>query len=119
FQDSFLAKTDPDGNILWALSGGGTEFDRGLRVFAGAENTIYLTGIIRKNSGSFDGLQILARSSGDVTLYALRFAETPALEIIASSGQTALAWSARATNYVLESAPVLGAGWSPADTGAL
>ncbi len=44
--DIFLAKFDPDGNVIWALSEGGSSSDRGLKLALDTAGNIYLgTGI--------------------------------------------------------------------------
>jgi hypothetical protein len=50
-QDLFLAKLDPDGNVLWARSWGGPENDTPASLAFGADGTIVITGWI---TGDFD-----------------------------------------------------------------
>ncbi len=42
--DVFIVKYDPDGNVLWALSQGGTSLDRGFAIATDADGNIAVTG---------------------------------------------------------------------------
>lgn len=56
-EDIFLAKYDPSGNYLWALTMGGTEKDSGNSVAVDADGNVYLT-------GEFDGAVDFAAGGG-------------------------------------------------------
>ncbi|MES2764752.1 MAG: SBBP repeat-containing protein [Bacteroidota bacterium] len=42
--DIFIAKYDPEGNVLWAKSAGGSKDDKGLTIGTDENNNVYLTG---------------------------------------------------------------------------
>ncbi len=44
FYDVFVQKTDTDGNLVWAVSVGGTMFDYGTGITADAQGNVYVTG---------------------------------------------------------------------------
>src|ERR1035437_3279293 len=43
-EDVFIAKYDASGNVLWAKSAGGTDWDEGLSVSADAHGNVFVTG---------------------------------------------------------------------------
>jgi hypothetical protein len=51
--DIFLAKYDRNGNYLWAVNIGGTDFDAAASISAGTDQHIYVTGVFR-NTVDFD-----------------------------------------------------------------
>lgn len=42
--DAFVAKVDPDGNLLWMVRAGGSAIDRGLKIAVDANGTVAVTG---------------------------------------------------------------------------
>ncbi|MCL4181404.1 MAG: hypothetical protein KJ072_27155 [Verrucomicrobia bacterium] len=101
--DFFVAKADADGNLEWAIPGGGTGNDRGYTVHCDFGGNIFLTGTIREKVASFGGHSLVPISTAGLpTLFAAKLSHTPPLRIQSQSGRPTLVWPARATNYVLE-----------------
>jgi hypothetical protein len=107
WSDFFVAKTDPQGNIQWAISGGGTEYDRGERVICDSLGNVFVTASIRKDIGSFDGITLVPQSASETTMVVAKLAQKPPLRIVRSAQNISLAWPAKATKYVLEAATSL------------
>src|SRR5436309_15495040 len=93
------------------MSGGGPELDRGGRVLCDAQGNIYLTGQVRKNNGSFDGLPLtpIPPPADNLfsTLFAAKLNAAPLLKVASSASGITVSWPARATNHVLEAATSL------------
>ncbi|MBK7650244.1 MAG: BspA family leucine-rich repeat surface protein [Flammeovirgaceae bacterium] len=78
--DVFVAKYDPDGNVLWAIREGGTGDDRGSAIATDGLGNIYVTGTFRGTVtfGSFtlstpplyDNIFILKYNSAGILLWA-------------------------------------------------
>lgn len=49
-QDFFLVKYDPNGNVLWATSAGGSAFDEGLSVTTDPSGNVFVTGYYMSSS---------------------------------------------------------------------
>ncbi|MBC7863889.1 MAG: hypothetical protein IAF38_13015, partial [Bacteroidia bacterium] len=64
--DFFIAKYDLAGNVLWAKSGGGTNYDAGYDVATDKSNHIYFTGIYQSSSVSFGATTITNAGSASV-----------------------------------------------------
>lgn len=66
--DMFVAKIDPNGNTIWAKSGGGTGGDRGLGVAVDASGNVFVAGAFNSNSISFGsgGLTNAGTNTSDV-----------------------------------------------------
>jgi hypothetical protein len=115
FQDFFVAKADGDGNIQWAMRGGGPEFDSGEQVICDKLGNIFLGAVIRKNVGSFDGITLTPANAGTgyTTIMLAKISPMPWMTIGKSTGSVTVTWPAKATNYVLEaSSPLAGDGWT-------
>ncbi len=67
--DIFVAKLDPDGNWLWAVTAGGTDNDAGFRIDVDGSGNAFLVGMF-KNTASF-GSQTLT-ASGDFDAFAAK-----------------------------------------------
>lgn len=63
--DAFVCKTDPSGNVLWAVQGGGANSCRGLAIKADAAGNSYVTGFYY-NSVTFGGKTITSAGAQDV-----------------------------------------------------
>ena len=111
-----MAKTDAQGNIRWAMSGGGWGLDRASRVLCDSQGNIYLAGVIRDQPASFDGI-LLEPLAGDIpTVFAAKLTPTPPLTISRSTVGATLRWPARANDWVLETSPsVQGNAWTPSE----
>jgi hypothetical protein len=108
WEDFLIAKTDAQGAVQWAMSGGGSESDRAHAVLPGKDGNIYLTGVIR-NRGTFGGYPLVPAGPNENYFVAL-LNPSPALTVARAAGQLTLSWPAKATNYVLESASALPSG---------
>lgn len=64
-QDVFVAKLDPAGNCVWAVSAGGTENDEGYEIAQASNGNVYLTGIYRGTAG-FGNTQLSSRGLSDI-----------------------------------------------------
>ena len=114
WSDFFVAKTDPQGNVQWAISGGGTEFDRGERVVCDSLGNVFVTASIRKDIGGFDGLTLVPQSVSETTMVVAKLSQKPILSIGRSAQNISLSWPAKATNYILEAATSLPeVSWDP------
>ena len=106
WEDILLLQTDSNGNVRWAMSGGGPELDTGSQVLCDTQGNIYLTGRTWRYKGSFDGLPLtpIPSPADNVfsTLFAAKLNPAPMLNLVAPANGAKLAWPARATNYVLE-----------------
>jgi hypothetical protein len=72
-QDIFLAKLDPDGNVLWARSWGGPVNDSPVGLAFDAEGTIVITGWI---SGDFDLGSGVVTSQGGIDTFVASYDPT-------------------------------------------
>jgi hypothetical protein len=94
FQDLFVAKSDKDGNIRWAMrGGGGTRGARGWTLVADASNNFFLGAEIYGNSSKLDGLSVTG-------LTLAKISERPRLTLATSTQGLRLSWPAKATNHV-------------------
>lgn len=109
FQDLFVAKSDKDGNIRWAMrGGGGTRGARGWNLVADTGNNFFLGAEIYGNNSKLDGLSVFG-------LALARISERPRLGLTRSAQDLRLSWPAKATNYVLETTHNPGgSSWEPA-----
>ncbi len=64
-RDAFLAKYDPNGNVVWALSFGGEDDDYGMGVAVDSADNVYVTGYF-ENTMQFDGTVLTAVGNTDV-----------------------------------------------------
>jgi hypothetical protein len=108
--DFFVAKADAQGNIQWAISGGGTGSDRSGKVVCDLQSNIFFTGSVRDVTGSFGGYPLIPLPPYDgtnPTLVVAKIAQKPPLKIARSAQNVTLAWPVEATNYILEAATSL------------
>ena len=63
--DIFVAKLDPDGNWLWAVTAGGTEDDAGFRIAVDGSGNACLVGMF-KNTATFGSQTLTASGDFDV-----------------------------------------------------
>jgi hypothetical protein len=115
--DVFVAKADVDGNVLWAIAGGGPGSDSYGEVACDTAGNVFLTAYLDPGSpGSFDGISIVRiPTEGYYTWMVARLSERPPVKLAVAAGFTTLAWPAKATNYVMETATSLapGSAWTP------
>ncbi|MCL4785954.1 MAG: hypothetical protein KJ070_04055 [Verrucomicrobia bacterium] len=112
-QGFFLAKSDTNGNIRWALAGGSSSYDSPGRVTSDALGSVFLGATINA-AGSFDGLALPSRPDvyGQTSMLT-KLSERPQLRITNVVGLATITYPAKATNYVLEAATLLPAvSWS-------
>lgn len=104
--DFFIAKADANGQILWAMRGGGGLYARGHGVLLDQSGNIFLSVDIGTQTVSFDGITLLPRpdDAGYGTVAVAKISERPPLRITNSIGSTTVIYPAKATNYVLEAA---------------
>ncbi len=68
--DIFVLKLDESGNLIWARSMGGTEFDDGLGIVLDASRNIYITGYFRETADFDPGAAVLnLTSAGDADIF--------------------------------------------------
>lgn len=115
--DFFVAKADAQGNIPWAISGGGTGSDSSAKVVCDAQGNIFFTGSVRDVAGNFGGIPLIPLPPYDgtnPTLVVAKIAQKPPLRIASTAQKVTLAWPVGATDYVLEAATTLSAiTWDP------
>ena len=63
--DIYVSKWDPDGNLLWIKSAGGTGDDRGYGVISDHSGNSYITGCY-ENTAAFDGIELESEGESDV-----------------------------------------------------
>jgi hypothetical protein len=106
--DIFLCKANPEGNIQWAISGGGPEYDAGHFASCDSAGNIYLTGQIRKSLGMLGSVPLIPLFPNDGVLdadvFVARITEAPPLTITPNPQNIILSWPVQATNYFLEAA---------------
>lgn len=66
--DCFVAKLDPNGKILWARTGGGSQVDRGYGVAVDEAGNVYATGHYQSADASFDGQKVSLVGGYDIFL---------------------------------------------------
>jgi hypothetical protein len=112
--DFFAAKANADGDIQWAISGGGPGDDSAGSVICDSLGNEFLKGSLGKYAGSFDGIPMVPQSGADYTMFVTKLAQKPPLKIARSAQNAFLSWPVKATNYVLEAATSLPAiTWNP------
>ena len=112
-QGFFLAKSDPSGNIQWAIAGGSAAADSWAWVGCNNSGDTFV-GTRINAAGSFDGIALPSRPDvfGQIFV-AARITERPQLRITNAVGSVTVTYPAKATNYVLEAAtPVPTISWS-------
>lgn len=67
-QNIFLAKFDPNGNVLWAQSAGDTTIDDAYSVSADAGGNVFLTGMFQSPTISFGSITLTNAGLGDIFL---------------------------------------------------
>ncbi|MBN1351999.1 SBBP repeat-containing protein [candidate division KSB1 bacterium] len=68
--DMFIAKCDPNGNVLWAVRGGGVEKDGGEKIALDDEGNLYVAGYFR-STATFGSHQLT--SSGKLDLFIAKY----------------------------------------------
>ncbi len=66
--DIFLVKYDDSGNVLWAKSAGGTDWDEGNSVAVDAYGNIYVTGYFDSPTITFDSDNLTNAGNWDIFL---------------------------------------------------
>jgi hypothetical protein len=65
YDDVFVAKLDPTGNCIWAVSAGGTTQDQGLEIALDSNGNVCVTGIYR-GTASFGSTTLTSYGSSDI-----------------------------------------------------
>lgn len=63
--DCYVAKLNSDGEWLWAVSGGGTDYDNSSSIAVDSLGNSYITGIFRRTS-SFGDIELVSIGSDDI-----------------------------------------------------
>ncbi|HYV90741.1 MAG TPA: SBBP repeat-containing protein [Chitinophagales bacterium] len=71
YEECFLAKYDPFGNLVWVKRAGGVLSDVGQSVATDATGNVYLAGFFRSSSISFDAITLPL--SGDYNIFLVKF----------------------------------------------
>ena len=66
--DMFIVKYDADGNVIWAKSAGGSNYDNGSSVAVDALGNVYLSGVFQSNSISFDSYTLSNSGVADAVI---------------------------------------------------
>ena len=108
YPDFFVAKVDSQGNVKWAISGGGSGPDYARLAGCDPQGNIFLIGGFQ-TAGTFGGFSLVPTPSapGGYSLFAAKRAQKPALQLVQSAQDIMLTWPVGATNYVLEAATSL------------
>lgn len=69
--DVFVAKYDPDGNVVWATSAGGTGDDRAYSVSVSGEGNVFIAGYFVSSSITFGSTTL--NNSGNVDLFVAKY----------------------------------------------
>ncbi|MFN8144542.1 MAG: T9SS type A sorting domain-containing protein [Bacteroidia bacterium] len=64
--DVFLAKFDSLGNVLWAKTMGGTDYDAASAISIDLNNNIYITGVFYSDSINFDNITLYNRGISNI-----------------------------------------------------
>jgi hypothetical protein len=113
FFDFYVAKADAQGDIQWAMSGGGTGTDVIAAPTCGPDGSIYLRGHFMNTASPayFDGLVLPRRGLIDYpTAFVAKLSPVPPLHLSRIQEDVTLAWPSKATNYVLEATTSLPSG---------
>lgn len=70
--DIFVSKLDPDGNLIWAVRLGSTDFDRGFGIAVDADGNVYSTGYFAGTIDFDPGPGTFNLSSSDSGIYILK-----------------------------------------------
>jgi hypothetical protein len=108
--ESFLAAYSALGELLWFSQSGGTAYNSANGVGVDDDGRVYTGGWYRSGT-SFGGIQVSNRPSGR-NAYIARIDGPPWLKATSDSTNLVLSWTVYATNYQLQSSPLLPANWS-------
>ena len=78
--DIFLVKYDPNGNVLWAKSAGGTNEDWGNSVTTDATGSVFVTGSFESSSVTFGTYTLTNAGDGDI--FVAKFGTSTGIEEI-------------------------------------
>lgn len=70
-RDVFIVKYDNSGNALWAKSGGGISADEGFGIATDASGNVYVTGVFRGPSVTFDTTTLI--NSGGAEIFLIKY----------------------------------------------
>ncbi len=73
FADAYLTKYDASGNVIWARSAGGIDFDMGTSVATDAAGNIYWTGCFQSASITIGTYTLTNTLSGDLDIFIVKF----------------------------------------------
>jgi len=79
YEDIFVCKLDPSGNLSWAKRFGGTEYDYGISIAADADGNVYST-------GSFEEVVDFDPGTGTYNLTAPQFVDNTYISKLSPSG---------------------------------
>jgi gliding motility-associated-like protein len=71
--DVFIVKYDASGNILWARSAGGDQFDEGQAICADASGNIYVTGWYQSASITFGNITLTNANPGNLDFFIVKY----------------------------------------------
>ncbi|MEO8146087.1 MAG: SBBP repeat-containing protein [Bacteroidia bacterium] len=71
--DIFIIKYDTSGNVLWAKSAGGTDYDFGSSIAAGANGNLYVTGSFISDSIHFDSITLVNANAPMADVFIARY----------------------------------------------
>ena len=83
-RDFVLAKYDPQGGLLWAKRGGGSNYDLGLGVAVDSAGNCYVTGEFSSQPGVFETSQLNCAGPNDI--FVAKYSGTGTLEWIRQAG---------------------------------
>ena len=103
--ESFLAAYAPAGELLWFSQSGGSAYNGANGLGVDDEGRAYTGGWYRSGT-SFGGIQVSNRISGR-NAYIARIDGLPWLKAAAAGTNLVLSWTVYATNFQLQSSPIL------------
>ncbi|MEO8146382.1 MAG: T9SS type A sorting domain-containing protein [Bacteroidia bacterium] len=87
FSDVFIVKYDTDGNVIWATSAGGTDYDIGYSITTDANDNSYVTGIFYV-SITFGSFTLNSNANGTNDIFLVKYDSTGNVIWAQSAGGT-------------------------------
>ena len=109
FDDIFVAKYDPAGNLLWVRKAGGLNIDLGYALALDGSTKAFVTGLFFGTAG-FGTTNLVSSGLEDCFLTSLGWPAPPVLSIGRAGQNVLLSWPRTSAGFVLESRPTFPSG---------